>query len=162
MRLPTLSVLVLYAGSLLAQGPDEYWLGLEEYAVHTSGDLEGMTTYRLYLNMLNPTDYLSACSGSVENPWILESTSTPAWYNTPSVSELFADAINPAFFDAFPNLEYDSWLTIGASSAEDGMDISNVEIHSMMLLLLLKMEKTSILIHLLEIFGLPFIQALKN
>lgn len=126
MRLPTLSVLVLYAGSLLAQGPDEYWLGLEEYAVHTSGDLEGMTTYRLYLNMLNPTDYLSACSGSVENPWILESTSTPAWYNTPSVSELFADAINPAFFDAFPNLEYDSWLTIGASSAEDGMDISNV------------------------------------
>ena len=126
MRLSTLSVLVFYAGSLLAQGPDEYWLGLEEYAVHTSGDLEGMTTYRLYLNMLNPTDYLSACSGSVENPWILESTSTPAWYNTPSVSELFADAINPAFFDAFPNLEYDSWLTIGASSAEDGMDISNV------------------------------------
>ena len=126
MRLSTLSVLVLYAGSLLAQGQDEYWLGLEEYAVHTSGDLEGMTTYRLYLNMLNPTDYLSACSGSEENPWILESTTTPAWYNTPSVSELFADAINPAFFDAFPNLEYDSWLTIGASSAEDGMDISNV------------------------------------
>ena len=126
MRLSILSALVLFVGSLLAQGPDEYWLGLEEYAVHTSGDLEGMTTYRLYLNMLNPTDYLSACSGSEENPWILESTSTPAWYNTPSVSELFADAINPAFFDAFPNLEYDSWLTIGASSAEDGMDISNV------------------------------------
>ena len=111
---------------MLAQGPDEYWLGLEEYAVHTSGDLEGMTTYRLYLNMLNPTDYLSSCSGSEENPWVLESTSTPAWYNTPSVSEVFADAINPVFFTAFPNLEYDSWLTIGASSAEDGMDISNV------------------------------------
>ena len=126
MRLSILSALFICAGSLLAQGPDEYWLGLEEYAVHNSGDLEGMTTYRLYLNMLNPTDYLSACSGSEENPWILESTSTPAWYNTPSVSELFADAINPAFFDAFPNLEYDSWLTIGASSAEDGMDISNV------------------------------------
>ena len=127
MRLSILSALVLYAGSLLSQGPDEYWLGLEEYAVHTSGDLEGMTTYRLYLNMINPTDYLSACSGSEENPWVLESTSTPAWYNTPSgVSELFADAINPAFFDAFPNLEYDSWLTIGASSAEDGMDISHV------------------------------------
>ena len=126
MRLSILSALFICAGSLLAQGPDEYWLGLEEYAVHNSGDLEGMTTYRLYLNMLNPTDYLSACSGSEENPWILESTSTPAWYNTPSVSELFADAINPAFFDAFPNFEYDSWLTIGASSAEDGMDISNV------------------------------------
>ena len=122
---------------MLAQGPDEYWLGLEEYAVHTSGALQGQTTYRLYLNMLNPTDYLSACSGSEENPWVVESTSfeivdenpydfIPGWYNTPNVSELFADAINPAFFDAFPNLEYDSWLTIGASSAEDGMDISNV------------------------------------
>jgi len=126
MRLTILSALVLFANSMLAQGPDEYWLGLEEYAVHTSGDLEGMTTYRLYLNMLNPSDYLSACSGDEENPWVLESTSTPAWYNTPSVSEGFADAINPAFFTAFPNLEFDSWLTIGASSAEDGMDISNV------------------------------------
>ena len=30
--------------SMYGQGPDEYWIGLEEYAVHTDGDLEGMTT----------------------------------------------------------------------------------------------------------------------
>ena len=30
--------------SSLAQGPDEYWIGLEEYAVHSEGELAGMTT----------------------------------------------------------------------------------------------------------------------
>ena len=126
MRLSILSALVLFAGTLFAQSPDEYWIGLEEYAVHTDGDLAGMTTYRMYLNMLHPDDFLSACSGSEENPWILESTSSPAWYNHPSASELFATAINPAFFTAFPELEYDSWLSLGAEDAAEGMDISNV------------------------------------
>lgn len=126
MRLSILAALIISASTIFAQGPDEYWIGLEEYAVHTEGNLEGMTTYRMYLNMLNPTDYLSACSGSAENPFILNSTSTPAWYNHPTASEGFANAINEAFFDAFPDLEFDSWLTIGAASSDDGMDISSV------------------------------------
>jgi hypothetical protein len=123
MRLSIITVLALYTNSLFAQGPDEYWLGLEEYAVHTSGDLEGMTTYRLYLNMINPTDYLSACTGSEENPWILESTSTPAWYQHPEGSETFATGINSAFFTAFPDLEYDSWFTIGVEDNSVEMDV---------------------------------------
>ncbi|MBM55151.1 MAG: hypothetical protein CMB32_01180 [Euryarchaeota archaeon] len=126
MRLSILIAFVLSCGALIAQGPDEYWIGLEEHVVHTEGELAGMTTYRMYLNMINPTDFLSACSGADENPWVLESTSTPAWYQHPIVSETFANAINPAFFTSFPELEYDSWLTIGASSSEDGVDISNV------------------------------------
>lgn len=126
MRLSILTALVLSASTMLAQGPDEYWLGLEEHAVHTEGNLAGMTTYRLYLNMLNPTDFLSACSGSEENPFVLYSTTMPGWYNHPTASEGFANAINTAFFTAFPDLEYDSWLTIGASSSDDGMDISSV------------------------------------
>ncbi|HIN41441.1 MAG TPA: hypothetical protein EYM86_03205, partial [Flavobacteriales bacterium] len=69
--------------SVFAQGPDEYWIGLEEYAVHTEGELAGMTTWRMYLHMLDVNDYLSACTGSDVNPWILESTSTPAWYQHP-------------------------------------------------------------------------------
>ena len=124
MRLSILTALILSASTLIGQGPDEYWIGIEEYAVHTEGNLAGMTTYRMYLNMLTPTDYLSACSGSEENPFILHSSSSPAWYNHPTASQGFANAINEAFFDAFPDLEYDSWLTIGASSSDDGMDIS--------------------------------------
>jgi hypothetical protein len=109
--------------SMYGQGPDEYWIGLEEYAVHTTGDLEGMTTWRMYLHMLDEDDYLSACTGSDAHPFILESTSNPAWYQHPSASETFATGINTAFFTAFPDLEYDSWFTIGVEDASIDMDI---------------------------------------
>ena len=109
--------------SMYGQGPDEYWIGLEEYAVHTNGDLEGMTTWRMYLHMLDEDDYLSACTGSDSHPFILESTSNPAWYQHPSASETFATGINTAFFTAFPDLEYDSWFTIGVEDSSIDMDI---------------------------------------
>ena len=109
--------------SIYAQGPDEYWIGLEEYVVHTDGDLEGMTTWRMYLHMLDEDDYLSACTGSDSHPFILESTSNPAWYQHPSASETFATGINTAFFTAFPDLEYDSWFTIGVEDSSSDMDI---------------------------------------
>ena len=109
--------------SIYAQGPDEYWIGLEEYVVHTDGDLEGMTTWRMYLHMLDEDDYLSACTGSDSHPFILESTSNPAWYQHPSASETFATGINTAFFTAFPDLEYDSWFTIGVEDSSIDMDI---------------------------------------
>jgi hypothetical protein len=109
--------------SMYGQGPDEYWIGLEEYAVHTDGDLEGMTTWRMYLHMLDEDDYLSACTGSDSHPFILESTSSPAWYQHPSASETFATGINTAFFTAFPDLEYDSWFTIGVEDSSIDMDI---------------------------------------
>ena len=109
--------------SIYAQGPDEYWIGLEEHAVHTNGDLEGMTTWRMYLHMLDEDDYLSACTGSESHPFILESTSNPAWYQHPSASETFATGINTAFFTAFPDLEYDSWFTIGVEDSSSDMDI---------------------------------------
>ena len=109
-----------------AQGPDEYWIGLEEYAVHTDGTLAGMTTWRMYLHMLDPDDYLSACTGSEDNPWIMESTSSPAWYQHPEASETFANSINPVFYTAFPELEYDSWLTIGVEDSTEPMEISSL------------------------------------
>ena len=109
--------------SMYGQGPDEYWIGLEEYAVHTNGNLEGMTTWRMYLHMLDEDDYLSACTGSDSHPFILESTSNPAWYQHPSASETFATGINTAFFTAFPDLEYDSWFTIGVEDSSIDMDI---------------------------------------
>ena len=109
--------------SMYGQGPDEYWIGLEEYVVHTDGDLEGMTTWRMYLHMLDEDDYLSACTGSDSHPFILESTSNPAWYQHPSASETFATGINTAFFTAFPDLEYDSWFTIGVEDSSIDMDI---------------------------------------
>lgn len=120
-----LIIVVSFASLTLirAQGPDEYWVGLEEYAVHTEGELSGMTTWRMYIHMLHADDYLSACTGSDEYPWIMESTSSPAWYQNPDASETFANAINPAFYTAFPELEYDSWLTIGVENSLDPMEL---------------------------------------
>ena len=109
-----------------AQGPDEYWIGLEEYAVHTDGDLAGMTTWRMYLHMLDPDDYLSACTGSEDNPWIMESTSSPAWYQHPEASQTFANSINPVFYTPFPELEYDSWLTIGVEDNSEPIEIMSI------------------------------------
>ena len=34
----------------LPEIPEGYWLQAEVYAEHTSGALEGMTTYRVYMN----------------------------------------------------------------------------------------------------------------
>jgi hypothetical protein len=99
--------------SITAQDAAGYWIGIHHYASHTEGELAGMTTWRLYLHMLHPDDFLSACTGSEDNPWIMESTSSPAWYQHSEASETLANAINPEDFIDFPELEYDSWLTLG-------------------------------------------------
>ena len=56
------------------EAPVGYWLELETVVPHSGGVLDGQTTYRLYMNMLNETDYMSSCSGDADNPLILTST----------------------------------------------------------------------------------------
>ena len=96
--------------------PTGYWLELETVTSHSGGNLDGMTTYRLYLNALNATDYLSSCSGDSENPFIVESTSG-SWYNDPASATWNASGVNPAFIAVFPELAFDSFLTLGAEDA---------------------------------------------
>ena len=93
--------------------PTGYWLQVESVMEHIGGPLDGHTTYRIYLNMLEETDYLSSCSGDSDNPLIL-SSSTGTWYNSPVNSSWSAQGINPVFFEFFPELVFDSYLTIGA------------------------------------------------
>ena len=93
--------------------PTGYWLQVESVMEHTGGPLDGHTTYRIYLNMLEETDYLSSCSGDSDNPLMLNST-TGTWYNSPVNSSWSAQGINPVFFEFFPELVFDSYLTIGA------------------------------------------------
>ena len=65
--------------------PPGYSLSVESFVEHEgvvgSVDFAGYTTYRVYMEMQNESDFLSCISGEADNPMILNSTSSPAWYN---------------------------------------------------------------------------------
>ena len=98
------------------EAPLGYWLELETVTAHSGLTLDGQTTYRLYLNMLNETDFLSSCSGDSSNVMIIESTNG-TWYNNEYNPGWNALGINPFFLPVFPELAYDSFLTIGAEDS---------------------------------------------
>lgn len=103
---------LVLTSNLIAQ--ETPWLGLVPEVEHTEGELAGMTTYRLYLYTPGSNDFLTSVSGDNDNHLYLTSTSDPAWFQHEMATTPFATDINPAFFPAFPELAYDSWLTIGA------------------------------------------------
>ncbi|MEC7654117.1 MAG: hypothetical protein VX548_04150 [Bacteroidota bacterium] len=86
-------------------GQDGFGLELEE--VSTNGI---NTTYRVYVTTPGSNDFVSSVSGDVTNPSYLRTTTS--FFQSASGS-LTADGINPLFFPLFPDLEYDSWVTIG-------------------------------------------------
>jgi hypothetical protein len=94
-----------------AGGQNGFNLSVE---THEEGGIFGMTTYRVYVTTPNETDFLSAIAGDEDNPSYLR-TSTSFYQN--DLGGATADLINPLFFGAFPDLAYDSWLTIGIESA---------------------------------------------
>ena len=106
-----------------AQAQDQPWLGLVPVVEHTEGELAGMTTYRLYLYTLGENDFLVSCSGDDANPLYLTSTSEPAWFQHSLATTSLATDVNPAFFEAFPEFAFDSWLTIGAEDNTAAADV---------------------------------------
>ena len=73
--------------------------------------IDGTSTYRLYANF-NPDTLIQVVAnyGTSYDPWAISSTE-PFYQN--EMGALLAQTINPAFFAAFPELEYDSWLALG-------------------------------------------------
>lgn len=89
--------------------------GLEvvEVADHDTTDLPqlaGMTTYRLYANLSHADDVVSAVYGDEINPLLI---STSEDFFNSSFGDDLAQSINTLFYSSFPEVEYDSWLTIG-------------------------------------------------
>ena len=103
--------------ALLTFGQSNYSMTVEEHAVD---GVAGMTTYRLYIDMVNSDDFLSSMYGNDASPFEL---STPTgFYNDPAATGGSAGGVNPSFllppFNAFfPGLPYDSWYTIGIEFA---------------------------------------------
>ncbi|PCJ79962.1 MAG: hypothetical protein COA49_10090, partial [Bacteroidetes bacterium] len=92
-----------------AGGQNGFGLQLEQ--VSTDGI---NTTYRVYVTTPGPTDFVSSISGDISNPSFLRTTTS---FFQSNVGGLTADLINPLFFTLFPELQVDSWLTIGIDQA---------------------------------------------
>ena len=107
---------------------------VEPFVVHDGSiaELDGMTTYHVYAVCTNPSDEVSAIYGDATAP--LSLTSTDGFYQNALGSNV-GWTINPAFFPAFPAIEYDSWVTLGVMNQNEvtgqpntvGMDVPFAE-----------------------------------
>jgi uncharacterized surface protein with fasciclin (FAS1) repeats len=108
--------------------PADYCLIVDTVTVHTSGNLAGMTTYRYYVKCLNPADFVSSVSGDSTNPTVV--TTTTEFYQD-ELGGVTPNAINSVLFGTFPDLNYDSWVTIGLSQSPNASigeaNVSTVE-----------------------------------
>jgi len=87
-----------------------YTLTVEEHAVDI---VPGQTTYRVYVDMVNETDFLSSVYGGEGEA--LSLTTTTGFFNSDFGGATGGD-INPALLAFFPDLAADSWLSIGLES----------------------------------------------
>ena len=113
-------------GLVFSQGePAEgYGLELEVVSEHADGDLSGLTTFRLYMQTAHETDRVVAAVGDDEYPLSLMPEN--AFYQNPFGNNN-PEGISPAWISFFPDLAFDSWVTIGldgpssSSAGEEGV-----------------------------------------
>ena len=90
-------------------------VSLEIDTLSLSG-VPGATTYRLFARLNNPGDCLSAVVGEgFDATWI---TSTEPFFQHP-LGGATPEAIDPVLFTLYPDLEQDSWVTIGIDGPPD-------------------------------------------
>jgi hypothetical protein len=94
--------------------------GIEIEAVESG--VEGATTYRVYLTTPNSTDVLNAILGNESNPIILGSSSQ--FFQDPAGSLVPMPA---PLFGFFPQLAYDSYVTIGEDTPSDFIQFASSE-----------------------------------
>ena len=92
----------------------DYCLIVDTFMVHTAGNLAGMTTYRYYVKCANPADFVSAVSGDLNNPTIVNTTTD---FYQDELGGTTPNGIISFLFGQFPDVQYDSWVTIGLSEA---------------------------------------------
>ena len=73
-------------------------------------DLTGYSCYRAYITMENEDDFLSSISGDAANPTSVESTEP---FYQAALGAAVPNGINSLLFPVYPDLAYDSWVTIG-------------------------------------------------
>ena len=91
-------------------------------------DLTGYACYRLYVELVNEDDFLSSISGDVLNPTYVYTTTA---FHHAAIGGLTASNSNSLLFPVYPDLQYDSYVTIGlegpANAAAGEANISTVQ-----------------------------------
>ena len=107
-------------GELVPTGPAG--IEVEEFATSEYG-----TTYRVYATFDSPTNELIAVYGTVggEENAPLSMLSTTGFFNS-SLGANYGEFINTAFFPSFPEVEFDSWLTIGTENTAGSGGVGSV------------------------------------
>jgi hypothetical protein len=82
--------------------------------------MDGMTKFRLYIQLSDPADQVSAIFGTDKNPMTIDAPK--GVFNSPFNASWSASGLNPNFFEAMPTLVDDSFATIGLDGpASKGM-----------------------------------------
>jgi len=73
--------------------------------------IDGMTKFRLHIQLSDPMDQISAIFGTDKNPMTIEAPK--GVFNSPFNSSWSASGLNQNFFEAMPSMVDDSFATIG-------------------------------------------------
>jgi hypothetical protein len=76
-------------------------------------DLTGYNTYRLYAKFAAPGDFLTAVYGDADFPTRIQCGNS--FYHSP-LGALTNQGYNPILFGGFPELEFDSFITVGMTA----------------------------------------------
>ncbi|MBT4584359.1 MAG: hypothetical protein HOC93_04670, partial [Phycisphaerae bacterium] len=95
--------------------------------ISTGTPSTGYTTYRLYAEFDDPNDQVTLVHGNtLPQSQISFGVAPNEFYQNPFCGPL-AQHSNPAFWAAFPEMVYDSWVTIGAGPEDYPSVTSNVD-----------------------------------
>jgi predicted nucleic acid-binding Zn ribbon protein len=107
-----------------ASSAEGYGLSFELVAEHSEGELAGMQTYRVYLDLSDAADRVTSFTG--DDVYALELATTTSFYQH-ALGSATPNGISEAAVAAVPELAFDSYVTIGLSGAPQG-DQTGVEL----------------------------------
>ncbi|MGB1618264.1 MAG: hypothetical protein ACPHBM_01465, partial [Flavobacteriales bacterium] len=81
-------------------------------------DLTGYSTTHIYVTMDGPDDFLSSVSGDATNPTYVNTTTN--FYHA-TLGAGVPNGINSLLFPVYPDLAYDTWVTIGLEGTPNAL-----------------------------------------
>jgi len=104
----SLAFMAFLSCSMLTSVSAQYSLTIESSdALYVPGN----TVYRFYVNLTDASDKFSAVFGNDQDPLVINSPD--GIFNSTFNSSWSAAGINPAFVPVFPEIEEDSYATVG-------------------------------------------------